>query len=375
MGIKVQHGGSLGDAGKILAQGVHRDLDRSQRRKLTLAKIKSQAQQNAARLQMQYNIAHEANQTALEQAAIEAGVAKDLQREQFMQEFRLTREQARQKAKQTEFKYTTQQRIEDAKLARAENLVKGADDIPQEQKDEMLRRLAVARAGIEPTAVLGDPNKPQFDEGKEPGKLWPGDPGGGWEKGYFSTNPETGEADLEVRPDQTPQYLEKKHEFELARVEKQNELKLKESMAEMRMKLLTESIDQGVDKPPRHRTKEEVDEIVNQAYGIESQSQQQGGQDWTQGLRELGIEVRPEDMELGAEVGGSVAFLRQFETLEDVPPQLRAAYEAAARVVAKAAGKQPVMPAKNKGRRVSEEEMEFTNRLHGAMSSAHSFGF
>jgi 3-dehydroquinate dehydratase len=381
MPIVVKHGGSFGNAGQIAAQAIQADLQQKADRAKQMDALKVQGAIASHQAQMRYHAEHEANQTAIRVAAMESGLEQDMKREEYLQSLAQAREEGRQKAQDVEYKYTTQQRIEDAKYARAEKVIRNSDRFTPEEKKIALERIGIMRAGIrEPTEVLGDPNKPKYEPGKEPGKVWAAAADGGWSQGYYSTDPKTGLPKLMVRPDQTPEYLQQEAEFKRREKELEYQQKRDELIAEYRIDLFKEDItsyDSKGNETTRKRTPEEVDKIIESALGVKPQQKQE--QHWAERLRSNGFNVQPGDLELGEEVGGSVAFLRTFGDAENAPPQMRAAAIQAAEVVARAAGvdwAEEVKPAKKRGRVQSKPaQKSWADRLHQSMSRTHTYGY
>lgn len=366
MPIVVKHGGSFGNAGQIAAQAIQAELQQKADRAKQMDALRVQGAIASHQAQMRYHAEHEANQTAIRIAAMKSGLAQDMQREEYLQSLMQAKEAGKQAAQQTEYTYTTKQRIEDAKFARAEQAIKTNPRFSQPERDEALRRLAVARAGIrEPVEILGDPNKPKYPEGKEPGQVWAGAQDGGWTQGYFTTDPKTGTAKLLVRPDQTPEYQQQKAQVELETKKLELQAKREEKIADLRSKLLSdETRIVGPDGKAiyRRRTPEEVDEIVSTSFGIERQVQpkqaEQGEQPWWQRVAQAGFSVEESDISLPEEVGGSVAFIRtmnaRYGDFDNVPDKLKKAYMEAARVVRaysaqrKSAGERTEYPSQSK---------------------------
>jgi len=304
--------------------------DRNLTMQLSQQRDMQQAQIDAA-AQRQKSAADE----ALKRMTVQYGLEGQVKRDAFDNELSKMREQARLTAQNTEYTYTTKQRIEDAKFARAEQAIKTNQQFSRQERDEALRRLSVARAGIrEPTEILGDPNKPKYPEGEEPGVRITADDGAIWSREM------DGNWRLHQSAKDSIQYLQKQSQAELQLKQLEIQAKREQAITETRAKLLADDVRiVGPDGKAvyRRRTPEEVDEIVSSAFGIERQIQpaQQGEQPWWERATQNGLMVEESDLAFPEEVGGSIAFIRTVKARfgDQVPDELRKAYEQAALVV------------------------------------------
>lgn len=336
MPITVKHGVDYGNAGEIMSRAVQGELERSNQRSMQMKELMNRGAIASAQIQGEYNRAHEANQTAVRMAAMKAGLAQDMQREEYMQSLMQAKEKGRQDASNTEYKYTTEQRIEDAKFARAERLISNSSDMNPEEKSEALRRIAVARAGIrEPTEILGDPNKMKFPEGQNVGDFWSSDDGAVW------TRDPDGKPRKSSGYRDSKEYLTAKATSDLGVKELEVKSKRQEFIDKTRLELLTKEV-KGEDKDgnptSRMRDPEEVEKILQSAGLVpKPEPQQQQEQNWWEPLQAQGWQVTQEDVDLPQEVGGSQAYIRtlnaQYGGFESVPDELKQNYISAARVL------------------------------------------
>ncbi|MFA5265926.1 MAG: hypothetical protein WC378_19060 [Opitutaceae bacterium] len=127
----------------------------------------------SAQAQMQYEASREANQTALAKTAIQAGLQKDMQMAEYLQGLQEAKQQATDDAARFDQKFTSEQRVTDAKLQSAKKAIQTSPDLTEGQKVEALRRLDVEIAtNSTPTQVLGDPNNKPRKDGRQPGDIW-----------------------------------------------------------------------------------------------------------------------------------------------------------------------------------------------------------
>lgn len=313
-------------------------IARDQRDRHLATQLNFEHQRHLMSINARANLQKQASQEALKRSVVQAGLTEKLAEQNFEREMLAAREAAKMQAQNVEYKYTTAQRIEDAKFARAEQMIQSSDSFTPEEKQIALQRLQIARAGIrQPTEILGDPNKAKFPEGKGIGETWT-------ENGGVVRRDENGVPQILFRPDQMPEYLQQKQENELKikqqewenklAIEKQKaQLEREKLLAEKRIELLTEEI--VTDSGTRRRTPQEVSDIMEAAFGEE---QKRNETPWWDDLKQKGYMVEEEDLQYPQSVGGSRAFLRTMErvhgSFENIPDELKPAVESAARVVA-----------------------------------------
>jgi hypothetical protein len=164
-----------------------------------------QMEQIEARAEMQ----KQAADTAYKRTALAAGLQGKLKEQQLDNELTKLQETARLEAEQFEYEFTTKQRQEIAKFNEARQRIGRDPNFSEDERAAATRAIDLQQAGIHPSLMPRDPNKPTFAEGREPGAAWKDPeitPGATFQTKIGSNGqPEVG---LLVRPDQTPEYKE-----------------------------------------------------------------------------------------------------------------------------------------------------------------------
>jgi len=247
MAIRVAHGGGYGKSGEIIAnallaenQRLHQremqSIDIDARKKMQMLELQNRGAIASAQAQMQYESSREANKTALDKAAIGAGLQEEMQLQAYLNGVAEAKQKARDDAAKFDQKFTTEQRVKDAKLNKAKKAIKDSDQFTEAQKETALMRLDTKIAtNADPTQVLGDPNKKPHPSGHEVGVPFSSEGGG-----TFAITSD-GEAKLLVRPDQTIGYLQKqaaiKQEADLQSREVEREESARNEKRETEMEL------------------------------------------------------------------------------------------------------------------------------------------
>jgi hypothetical protein len=173
MAIVVGHGGGFGNAGALIASAIGREQDISAQKQMQARELQNRGAIASMQAQMQYEASHEANKTALAKAAISAGLQKDMQMQEYLQGLQEAKQQARDDAAKYDQKFTTEQRVTDARLQQAKKSIEISPSLTPEQKEEALMRLNTEIAtNANPTMVLGDPNAKPSKDGREPGEVY-----------------------------------------------------------------------------------------------------------------------------------------------------------------------------------------------------------
>lgn len=173
MAIVVGHGGGFGNAGALIASAIGREQDIAAQKQMQMRELQNRGAIASAQAQMQYEASHEANKTALAKAAISAGLQKDMQMAEYLQGLQEAKQQARDDAAKYDQKFTTEQRVTDARLQQARRSIESSPSLTETQKREALMRLDTEIAtNANPTMVLGDPNAKPPKDGREPGEVY-----------------------------------------------------------------------------------------------------------------------------------------------------------------------------------------------------------
>jgi hypothetical protein len=173
MAIVVGHGGGFGNAGALIASAIGREQEQSNERFMQMRELMNRGAIASTQAQMQYEASLEANKTALAKTAIQAGLQQDMQMAEYMQGLQSAQQQAKDDAARFDQKFTSEQRVKDAKLQAARRAIESSPDLDDRQKAEALMRLDTEIAtNSSPTQVLGDPNNKPRKDGRQPGEIW-----------------------------------------------------------------------------------------------------------------------------------------------------------------------------------------------------------
>jgi hypothetical protein len=173
MAIVVGHGGGFGNAGSIIAAAIGREKDIAAQKQMQMRELQNRGAIASAQAQMQYEASHEANKTALAKAAISAGLQKDMQMSEYLQGLEEAKQKSKDDAAKYDQKFTTEQRVTDARLQQAKKSIESSPSLTPDQKKEALMRLDTEIAtNANPTTVLGDPNAKPPKDGREPGEVY-----------------------------------------------------------------------------------------------------------------------------------------------------------------------------------------------------------
>jgi len=222
------------------------------------------------------------------------------------------RQEAKFEADQWESKFSAQQRQEIAGFNKARQDITRNPRLTLQEKERAIKAIDLEQANIKPNMVLRDPNKPSLEQ-IEKMQSTRMDPVTGATMG-FSRNQEPR---VVLKYADSLEGLREKREYD-------RESKREEKMADFRMKLASEDIIEGTgeDRKPRLRTSEEVDKIMQSAFGIKVPQQEK--QQWWEGSR---LNIEESDKKLPSRVGYSRAYLRtvqqRYGSSEDVPKKYR----------------------------------------------------
>jgi len=257
---------------------------------------------------------------AMAKTAVASGLGQEIKEQEYELEVKKLREQAKIEAEQWEHKFTAQQRQEIQKWNNALANVEASSDYTEEEKASFRKRHAIAIAGIQPSQVPADPNKPKFEDGRGPGQVYEGA-----DKGLYTTvigSSRLPEAKLIVRPDQRQEYgIElKKMDVEQKRMERE------QAQQDAREKFRLSQYDKEVDvfdklgkkTGTRLLEQREIDERMRSAFpeppvaGGPGPEGYPAGEDvpwWTYAERE-GMNPTENDKALPPNVGFSQMYIR-----------------------------------------------------------------
>lgn len=230
MPITVRHepGGGMAALAALLGGQGQREVRQEEQRVSTgdlLAQLDSRRQMQRAQIDAQAQAQAKASDDAFKRDAIGAGLAEDVQQREFDNRLTGMQEEARAKASQWEYQFTTKQRQEIAKFNQADQLIDQSDSFSEEEKEIMHRQVEQGRMGITPGVVPADPNKQVFKptpdgQSTDIGTQWtiPG-------VGTFTREPD-GKIVNQVPYDKTKESLELKHKIEIEKAAEARHLKL-----------------------------------------------------------------------------------------------------------------------------------------------------
>ena len=181
----------------------------------------------------------EAADTAFARTALAAGLEENIQEQEFDNRMAGLQEQARIKANQFEYEFTTKDRNRIAKLNEGDQIMSDPrfNDF---DRMEWQRIKAQELAGITPKPRPVDPNKQTFPPGTGPGILTEG------KNGSVTTIDKDGIQKVIVRPDQTVEFAEMKHKQALELKKVEVDLKQADTYRAAKLKLLMETVQEAV---------------------------------------------------------------------------------------------------------------------------------
>lgn len=179
--------------------------------------------------------------------------------QQYELDTRKMHEQAQVQADLFEYKYTTQQKHEYAKILNDQQTLAASPDFTEEQKEKLNRLYELKKAGFDkPTATLRDLDKIDPPEGQEFGKLWIHPEFGGLYRTVMDASGHP-KPEVVIRPDQM-----------LEAQEREAELEIQKGIQELRTKLAGTTIKSAPElgKAPvdRFPTPEEIQTQLEAAY-------------------------------------------------------------------------------------------------------------
>lgn len=343
MAIEVRHdipAGMTALAGALAGRGVAAERELESRRQAGRLAVQLDAQQTRqtqelsarrgmqmAQIEAQADRDKEAADTAYARTALAAGLEGKIQEQQFDNQMESLQEGARVKANQFEYQFTTKQRQEIAKFNDARQMINSNSAFSLEEREAALRAIDLQQAGITPSMVPADPDKPQFTKGREPGKTWR-DEAGNW----MVSPPDGSEPKLILRNNQTQEHFDRMHQQTMELKVMELRAKREADIAKMRMDLAKEEV--GVRGPGGEITGEtklrydrsQIDDIMERALGSQ-ESAPAGEQDaaakpkWEDKPRELigwsrgiGAQRTKAEADLPEFVGLAQAFMRRVRS-------------------------------------------------------------
>lgn len=310
-------------AGEIIVQN-----DAAQMRQVQ--SLNAQAKLQQASIEARAELQKSAAQQAMEHTALRAGLGEELQRQKFNQQLQMLDAEAKARASQVEFQYTTEQRRQFARLNQARQDIMQSPRFTQQQKREALRILELQQAGIQPSMMPRDPNKPQFPEGKDIGQTWLD------EQGSILSREPDGTIKLIQRWDQGPEAAKVKAEQSQQEKALEIQARREEKLLDIRRELLTEPIKQkdalGNEKIT-YRDVEEVDRLMEKIMPQPPQ-QDRPPEQWWDRAEQQGLKVEPKDKTLPEHVGYAQSLVRtlasQYGSYDAIPDEQKPSYLQAA---------------------------------------------
>jgi hypothetical protein len=249
-----------------------------------------------------------AGQTAAK-VALEHGLDQEIREQSLADQIEAMQEKAKLQSQQFEHQYTVEQKREFAKLNKARQYVQENESFTPEEKASALRQIDMQQAGIEPSLMPRDPNKPQFPEGQGPMDSWVDS-----ESGAVMGLDRSLNRRILVPYDNTLEGVKaaEQHAIQLKRMEL--EQKQRDKMLEIRSKLATESIveGEGDNKTMRNRSAQEIDAIMQTIEGGGMQQQAEPTGPWWESAEAGGMTVTDADKGLPPEVGFAQATIRHL---------------------------------------------------------------
>lgn len=232
------------------------------------------------------------------------------------------REEGRLEAEKWESQYTAKQRQEIQQHNNAIQAIQQSEDLDTAQQEAMIRKVRMHMAGIQPSQIPSDPDKIQFEPGREPGVLWPGEDGGRYTTIIGSSG--APEAKLLVRPDQTLEYMREKAEFDQQIEKSKQGLADTEARRTSREAIgkMTIDVETKTGTSKRFLNAAERQEQMDFIYGPEDQEE-----NWWDAAEAQGVPITDSDKGLPPDVGFAQAYLRQYPGgYETVPSDKREAW-------------------------------------------------
>lgn len=164
--------------------------------------------------------------------------------------------------------YSIEQQRQVTRNEEAKNRLMADPGFSPEEKAEAIQQIEASTNFIlqNPSKRITDPNKPQFEEGKEPGKLWAHPETGAIMTTVFGKDGKTPEVKLMLRPDQTAQVI---LEREKMRAQAARERALSANIFRAANQRVSGRDEYGNPLPPRLPTAEEVLKTVQVAQEAE----------------------------------------------------------------------------------------------------------
>lgn len=357
MAIVVGHGGGFGNAGALIASAIGRDKDRANERFMQLRELMNRGAIASQQAQMQYEASREANETALAKTAIQAGLQKDMQMAEYMQGLQEAKQQAKDDAARFDQKFTSEQRVKDAKLQAARKAIESSPDLDDRQKAEALMRLDTEIAtNSNPTQVLGDPNNKPRKDGKQPGDIWTDESTGalmsvdpdGTNRMHATFDKTQAGVQAKIQADRDSEI--EKNLMEREKASREAEAKKEETRNKMKSDFIMGMVkDNAKAEPGKRMSSGQMKDAVKQFMEVMGEQEQKAAPDSQQALIEAakknggtvefttpsgekrsytfkGQQAQARDVS-NAQAGESEAWLqnaqRQYGSLQAMPPEIR----------------------------------------------------
>jgi hypothetical protein len=235
-------------------------LDAQREGQLAALESRANAQVHAEAIQSESR--KQAAIMAYEQTALKAGLGEKLQERHFRQQLELNRQQAKNKADQWEQQYTAKQRQDMARLNEAKSKIAQNPNFSADERAAAMRAIEMQIAGIQPSMIPRDPNKPDFPDGP-PGTVVQKEDGSS-----FVVEPDGGQR-MTVRPDQSKEWLQAKleNEMDIAMLKRQDAAGA--YRARLAEKLITKKIttkDGITETEVPAYSPDKIEELVRMAY-------------------------------------------------------------------------------------------------------------
>ena len=330
MAITVAHGPQSTStvAGQIIARAGQADLQRREQAAMQANQLNQQREMQMRQIAEQADRQKQAADDAYARTALQAGLEGELREREFERSILRIQEQAKAQASQWEYRYSTQQRQEIARLNAADNTVESDPKFSDSEKQQW-RHISIAkRAGINPNAFPRDPDKPVYPEGQGVGDFYESN-------GVLGSRKANGET-WQVDWNKTQGGQQKEHELKATQEAAKLEAGIEEERRKFTTALYSKEISDGISPTgqliKRMRTREEVDAILQHTFGGGMQEEQPGGE----GVM-YGAELTKTEKQYPREVGSAIIYMKamksKFGSLGDMPRDVRAAWMESYQVV------------------------------------------
>ncbi len=258
------------------------------------------------------------------------------------------------KAQQFDYEYTTKQRQELARLNNARQEIAKSPNYTEDEKKAAFRAIDLTQAGVQPSAMPRDPNKPRWPgpEGTGPGQIWRDEETGALVTGLMGRN--GAEVRLLIRSDQTIEYIQQKTEAEAIAKQAAARQKYEDDLWSFRVKEKKSDTLKGTkEESDRFLTAEEIQDRMDARFGREEVlqpgpdgaamqepqlgPQQEGVDDWWSQLESDGIQVSDGEKQLPSQIGAASALYRAYRekygSYQNIPDDMKPAYREAMKLL------------------------------------------